>query len=139
MTVPDDDDTDTDGDGIPDIDEVGPDPANPQDSDGDGIPDYLDPLELVIYDGFAPGRGDDVWVIDGIRNPSYANNVVKIYNRWGNLVYEVTGYNNTDRAWTGEANVSTLGDSTVPDGTYFYVIDLGDGTPPRTGYVVLVR
>ncbi|MGB3849418.1 MAG: Ig-like domain-containing protein [Tunicatimonas sp.] len=139
VTVPDDDPTDSDDDGIPDTDEVGPDPENPQDSDGDGIPDFLDPLELVIYDGFAPGRGDDVWVIDGIRNPSYANNVVKIYNRWGNLVYEVTGYNNTERAWTGEANVSTLGDSTVPDGTYFYVIDLGDGTPPRTGYVVLVR
>ena len=141
VTVPDGDDTDTDGDGIPDVDEVGPDPENPQDSDGDGIPDYLDPeeQELVIYDGFAPGRGDDGWVIEGIRNPDYANNVVKIYNRWGNLVYEVTGYNNTDRAWTGEANVSTLGDSTVPDGTYFYVIDLGDGTPPRTGYVVLVR
>ena len=141
VTVPDGDDTDTDGDGIPDVDEVGPDPENPQDSDGDGIPDYLDPAEqeLLIYDGFAPGRGDDVWVIEGIRNPDYANNVVKVYNRWGNLVYEVTGYNNTDRAWTGEANVSTLGDSTVPDGTYFYVIDLGDGTPPRTGYVVLVR
>ena len=141
VTVPDGDDTDTDGDGIPDVDEVGPDPENPQDSDGDGIPDYLDPEEqgLVVYDGFAPGRGDDVWVIEGVRNPDYANNVVKIYNRWGNLVYEVTGYNNVDRAWTGEANVSTLGNSTVPDGTYFYVIDLGDGTPPRTGYVVLVR
>ena len=141
VVVPDGDDTDTDGDGIPDVDEVGPDPENPQDSDGDGIPDYLDPeeQEIVIYDGFAPGRGDDGWVIEGIRNPDYANNVVKIYNRWGNLVYEVTGYNNTDRAWTGEANVSTLGDSTVPDGTYFYTIDLGDGTPPRTGYVVLVR
>ena len=141
VVVPEGDDTDTDGDGIPDGDEVGPDPENPQDSDGDGIPDYLDPAEqeLVIYDGFAPGRGDDVWVIEGIRNPDYAGNVVKIYNRWGNLVYEVTGYNNADKAWTGEANVSTLGDSTVPDGTYFYVIDLGDGTPARTGYVVLVR
>lgn len=141
VVAPDDDPTDTDGDGIPDVDEVGPDPENPQDSDGDGIPDYLDPEEqaLVIYDGFAPGRGDDVWVIDGIRNPDYSGNVVKIYNRWGNLVYEVTGYNNADQAWTGEANVSTLGDSTVPDGTYFYVINLGDGTPPRTGYVVLVR
>ncbi len=141
VVVPEGDDTDTDDDGIPDVDEVGPDPANPPDSDGDGIPDYLDPAEqaLLIYDGFAPGRGDDGWVIEGIRNPDYSNNVVKIYNRWGNLVYEVTGYNNADKAWTGEANVSTLGDSTAPDGTYFYVIDLGDGTPPRTGYVVLVR
>ncbi len=36
-------DTDADGDGIPDRDEVGPDPNNPIDSDGDGIPDFLDP------------------------------------------------------------------------------------------------
>lgn len=35
-------DEDSDGDGIPDKDEVGMDPLNPQDSDGDGIPDYLD-------------------------------------------------------------------------------------------------
>ena len=135
------DETDTDGDGIPDSEEVGPDPANPQDTDGDGIPDYLDPLEreLLIYDGFAPGRGDDVWVIEGITNPQYANNNVKVYNRWGNLIYETDDYNNADRAWTGNANVSTLGDSEVPDGTYFYIINLGNNKPPRTGYVVLVR
>ena len=142
VVVPEGDETDTDGDGIPDGEEVGPDPANPQDSDGDGIPDYLDPLErdLLIYDGFAPGRGDDVWVIEGITNPQYINNNVKIYNRWGNLVYETDSYNNADRAWTGEANVSTiLGVSEVPDGTYFYIINLGNNEPPRTGYVVLVR
>ena len=142
VVVPEGDETDTDGDGIPDGEEVGPDPANPQDSDGDGIPDYLDPLEreLLIYDGFAPGRGDDVWVIEGITNPQYINNNVKIYNRWGNLVYETDSYNNADRAWTGEANVSTiLGVNEVPDGTYFYIINLGNNEPPRTGYVVLVR
>ncbi len=36
-------DDDLDDDGIPNVVEVGADPANPVDSDGDGTPDYLDP------------------------------------------------------------------------------------------------
>jgi uncharacterized repeat protein (TIGR01451 family) len=41
-------DTDSDGDALPDKEEVGPDPTNPQDRNGDGIPDYLSPLERIF-------------------------------------------------------------------------------------------
>ena len=27
----------------------------------------------------------------------------------------------------------------LPDGTYYYVLDLGDGNPPRTGFVIIFR
>ena len=40
--IPDYQDLDSDNDGILDVDEAGPDPANPIDTDGDGIPDYQD-------------------------------------------------------------------------------------------------
>ncbi len=44
------------------------------------------------------------------------NNNVKIYNRWGQLVYEVDNYDNT---WNGR---TTNGDE-LPDGPYYYIIE----------------
>ncbi len=131
-------DTNSDDDPLPDIDEAGPDPNNPQDTDGDGLPDYRDPDQAIrVYEGFSPGGTNPTWVIDGIG--AFPNNRVEVFNRWGNKVYEIDGYNNTDRVWRGNANVSSFGDNEVPDGTYFYLIDLGQGDKPRTGYVVVNR
>ncbi|MCB0663744.1 MAG: gliding motility-associated C-terminal domain-containing protein, partial [Saprospiraceae bacterium] len=47
------------------------------------------------------------------------DNLVRVYNRWGNLVFEQKGYRGT---WDGTWNERDL-----PDGTYYYLIDLGDG------------
>ncbi|HHG85834.1 MAG TPA: hypothetical protein ENJ82_13890, partial [Bacteroidetes bacterium] len=30
-------------------------------------------------------------------------------------------------------------DELLPDGTFYYYLDLGDGTKPRSGYVVIFR
>ncbi len=131
-------DLDSDDDGLPDEEEAGPDPNNPQDTDGDGLPDYRDPDRNVVpYEGFSPGGANPTWIIEGIRG--YPQNNVKVFNRWGNVVYEENGYDNSGRVWRGNANVSNLGDNEVPDGTYFYVIDLGEGNEPQTGYVIVNR
>ncbi len=146
--IPDHLDQDADGDGIDDATEVGDDPANPTDSDGDGVPDYRDPDntpeppedDLVIYEGFSPNddNTNETWQIAGIE--SYPNNTVQIYNRWGNLLFEVQGYNNRDKAWGSDSSVGLiLGSKNVPDGTYFYLIDLGDGSPIRKGYITVHR
>jgi gliding motility-associated-like protein len=93
-----------------------------------------------VSPGFSPdGDGiNDVWQIKGIRN--YPNNKVKIFNRWGNLVFEIDGYNNEDRGWQGEVKSRIVISGTeVPDGTYFYLIDLGDGSKPLNGYITLIR
>ena len=131
-------DTNSDDDPLPDIEEAGPDPNNPQDTDDDGLPDYRDPDQVIkVYEGFSPGGVNPTWEIDGIR--AFPNNTVQVFNRWGNKVYEINGYNNSDRVWRGNANVSSFGDNEVPDGTYFYIIDLGQGDKPRTGYVIVNR
>jgi gliding motility-associated-like protein len=146
--IPDHLDQDADGDGIDDATEVGDDPANPTDSDNDGTPDYRDPDnspvppedDLVIYEGFSPNddNTNETWQIAGIEN--YPNNTVQIYNRWGNLLFEVQGYNNQDKAWGSDSSVGLiLGSKNVPDGTYFYLIDLGDGSPIRKGYITVHR
>ncbi len=69
---------------------------------------------------------------------SYPNNKVIIFNRWGNKVWEVGGYDNENVAkrFSGLSNVSGSS-SELPDGTYFYVINRGDGSTPIKGFVTI--
>ena len=92
-----------------------------------------------IPDAISPnGDGvNDTWVIDGIDN--YANNNVKIFSRWGNLVFETTSYNNTSNNFDGKGNQGAGAGKDVADGTYFYFIDLGDGQEVIQGYIVVNR
>lgn len=93
---------------------------------------------IIISQGYSP-NGDqinDYWCIEHIED--YPDNVVHIYNRWGNLVRSIEGYNNGEKAWRGESDHGLYG-STVTNGSYFYVLDLGNGTPPIQGYIVLTR
>ena len=76
---------------------------------------FTEPLPLEMPEGFSPnGDGsNDGFVIHGIE--AYPNNDLVIYNRWGNVVYEVSGYQNE---WMGE---NTAGEA-LPDGTYFAIL-----------------
>jgi gliding motility-associated-like protein/uncharacterized repeat protein (TIGR01451 family) len=88
--------------------------------------------DLVVYSGFSPnGDGvNDNFVIEGI--DKYSENQVLIFNRWGSEVYRKGGYDNND-PWGGEFKGEL-----VPQGTYFYVIDDGEGRK-YSGYVEVVR
>jgi gliding motility-associated-like protein len=65
----------------------------------------------------------------------YPNNAVTIFNRWGDRVFQMKGYTNTvrDKRFNG---LSDAGNA-LPSGTYFYSINLGDGSEARTGYLHL--
>jgi gliding motility-associated-like protein len=52
-----------------------------------------------------------------------AQNKVSIYNRWGDIVFEVQNYNNTDRSFTGLSNSG----NELPSGNYFYKIEFASG------------
>jgi gliding motility-associated-like protein len=73
---------------------------------------------------------NDALVIDDI--DYFENAKLTIYNRWSNLVYEASPYNND---WRG----TTTSGKELPDGTYFIVVDLGNGSTPYTGYVMIQR
>ena len=85
---------------------------------------------LVIYNGFSP-NGDnknETFVILGIEN--FPDAQVIIFNRWGNQVYNARPYlNDWNGTWQG---------ATLPDGTYFYIIEFADGRS-RTGYIQIQR
>jgi gliding motility-associated-like protein len=89
--------------------------------------------KLVIFNGISPngdGKNDD-WQIIGIEN--FPTNEVSVFNRWGNLVFRKKQYDN-DHAWDAGS-----GGQYLPDGTYYYVIDLGNGEKPLSGYLQILR
>jgi flagellar hook assembly protein FlgD len=55
-----------------------------------------------------------------------------VYNRWSNEVYSASPYNNE---WEGTNQQG----ANLPDGTYFIVLDLGNGNAPYTGFVMIQR
>jgi len=88
--------------------------------------------EFKIYDGFSPNgdKKNDLWIVKNIQNYPLAK--VKVFNRWGNIVFESeTGYT---KPWDG-----TFKGDPVPLGAYFYIIDLGSNLTPKSGSVTLVR
>ncbi|TDW52832.1 gliding motility-associated-like protein [Flavobacterium sp. 270] len=92
--------------------------------------------------GFSPNNDgiNDVWEIDDITQ--YPNNEVLIYSRWGDLVYQTQGYNNTTNVFNGTANRSrNLGANQLPEGTYFFEIRVNQPHHFKKlkGYLVLKR
>jgi gliding motility-associated-like protein len=61
----------------------------------------------------------------------YPNNTLEVYDRYGNEVFTANGYDNT---WMGTGKNGDL-----PKGTYFYILDLGDGTEVRKGWIQIIR
>jgi len=87
--------------------------------------------DLKIPKAFTP---DDqlniVWQIKGIER--YQNCDMKVFNRWGSIVFDKkNGYNND---WNGSYNGVTL-----PAGTYYYVLDLKNGNKKITGNVTVLK
>ncbi|NRR90450.1 DUF11 domain-containing protein [Winogradskyella undariae] len=98
----------------------------------------VDPICLTIYNEFSPdGNGvNDTFVIDCIER--YPNNKLEVYNRWGNIVYSKKGYLNN---WEGKSNGRTVINESndLPVGTYYYVLDLGNGIDPLVGWLYINR
>lgn len=64
-----------------------------------------------------------------------AENKVTILNRWGVVVCTINNYNNQSQSFRG---LNDNGNE-LPDGTYYYRIDLPDGQEVKTGYLSLRR
>ena len=64
---------------------------------------------------------------------------VKIFNRWGNMVYKSNNYlpGSNPGNWDGTSKSSVTG-SQLPSGTYFYIIEIKQsGLEPIQGYIYL--
>ncbi|NRT14925.1 putative repeat protein (TIGR01451 family)/gliding motility-associated-like protein [Flavobacterium sp. 28A] len=153
--IPDYLDTDDDGDGLSTRKE-GADPngdGNPDDAidaNANGFPDYLevgnfnpnipdDEIEVYNFISANTDGKNDALVLGRIFE--YPENTVQIYNRWGVLVYETTGYGTRNNYFRGysEGRVTISKDNKLPTGTYFYVIKYrsGQNNKQKAGFLYL--
>ncbi|MGB2759164.1 MAG: gliding motility-associated C-terminal domain-containing protein, partial [Maribacter stanieri] len=151
---------------LPDEEEnrIGTDPNNP-DTDGDGImdgqevADGTDPLDACDSLGGTPPSGSacDIYVELDLVKPDdnfngsfeiinidrFPENSVKIYNRYGVLVWEVEGYENKTKAFTGLSDGRTTinRNEKLPSGTYYYDIyyTVKGEQKLLTGYLYVIR
>jgi len=81
---------------------------------------------------FTPNNSgtNNVWELENAF--LYKESTITIYGRFGKKVYESVGY---DTPWDGTNNKGRA----VPDGTYFYIINLGNGHDPIRGTVTIIR
>ncbi|MEM0993195.1 MAG: gliding motility-associated C-terminal domain-containing protein, partial [Bacteroidota bacterium] len=75
---------------------------------------------------------NDEFIIPCLSGDSqFPENELIIFNQWGDEVYRARDYQND---WRGTYNSEDL-----PDGTYYYVMNFGDGSRPVSGFFLLQR
>ena len=92
---------------------------------------------IVVFNAISPNPDDEINNYIHIDN-LVESDVVSIYNRWGDLVFEMKNYDNDDVAkrFNGKSNVG--GSKDLPTGNYFYVIRRKAGEAV-SGYLSLRR
>lgn len=97
--------------------------------------DISDQCSLIVFNGITPnGDGhNDFFRIENIEQ--YPGNQVLILNRWGQKLADFRDYNNANNFWSGKDN----SDNVVPSGTYYYIIDLKNGSELLKGYLELTK
>lgn len=98
------------------------------------IIDVNGPCKIRVFSGVTlNGDGtNDILFIENISE--FPNNRVSIYNRWGVQLFDKRNYDNLSVAWPTPDEANKL----VPS-TYFYVIELGDGSKPVKGWAEVIK
>ncbi|MGB1941075.1 MAG: DUF7507 domain-containing protein, partial [Flavobacteriaceae bacterium] len=134
------------GNMISDVSDDGDDTDGNTTNDPTVVTFFQNPVDgdFEVYNGMSPGTDgfNDYFKIAGIEK--YPNNTVKIFNRWGVVVYEAKGYGIGDKLFMGisEGRVTITKNQKLPVGTYFYVIEFEGDNPGReryTGYLYINR
>jgi gliding motility-associated-like protein len=91
--------------------------------------------EIIVPTAITP-NGDgvhDTWEIVDL-DAVYPNNVVTVYNRWGNMIYQSEEGNYNGKPWDG-----TYEGNSLPVASYYFVIDFNDEDKgSQTGIVSIV-
>jgi gliding motility-associated-like protein len=82
---------------------------------------------------FTPNQDgvNDILIVPCLETDRYPDNKIIIFNEWGAAVYTASPYQND---WDG-----TISGSPLPVGTYFYIMDFGDGSTPKRSFLILER
>lgn len=98
------------------------------------ILDINPPCDVDIFTGFTPnGDGmNDSWKVTNIE--LYPKNRVTIFSRWGVQLADIAGYDNLNKVWPTVEESKKL-----TAGTYYYIVDLGDGSAPVKGWLEVFK
>jgi gliding motility-associated-like protein len=96
------------------------------------------PCDVEIPTAFTPNDDgeNDLWDLKNLQ--FFAESQISVYNRWGDLVYKTTGY---DNPWDGKHRATGID---LPTAVYYYVIEnvaedyVAEGSR-LVGYVTIVR
>lgn len=107
------------------------------------LPDAIDVKVVQNVSPNGDGIGDFL-VIENIEK--YPKNVFTLFNRYGNEVFSIDNYNNTDRVFKGLANGKNkqffVDNKPLPDGTYYYILSVDGVAKTRSqsnlkGFIVI--
>ena len=90
---------------------------------------------IIVPSGFSPnGDGiNDTWEIQNLE--AFENTTVRVYNRWGTLVYD---YDESNENWNGGG----ISNEMIPVGTYYFIIEFDNYDGERgslTGPITIIR
>ena len=95
------------------------------------------PCGFVIPTAFTPNNDNqnDSWEIVGL-DTKYPTNSVRIFNRWGELLFESLEGKYSNNEWDG-----TYKGEALPVGSYYYIIELAkdNSNEPINGTVSIIR
>jgi gliding motility-associated-like protein len=94
------------------------------------VPVTVDPCLLDLPNVFTPNGDDvnDVFFVNGLENYSAFGGVdLKVFNRWGNLVYEDSNYQNN---WEGKD---------ISGGTYYYILTLPNTDVHKSALTIITE
>lgn len=90
---------------------------------------------LLVYNAVSPnddGLNDFLRILN---IELYPENKFMLFNRWGDKIFEIQNYDNSERVFKGRSNIN--GDKTLVNGTYFYVIETTKDSLKLNGFLVL--
>jgi gliding motility-associated-like protein len=95
----------------------------------------VEECDIIIPTAFTPdqdGANDD-WELTNI-DAVYPQNIVRVYNRWGNLVFESPQGDYDNNRWDGTFNGQLL-----PVGSYYYIVEPNmEGIDSKSGSVSII-
>ncbi len=87
---------------------------------------------LQFYSAFTPNNDNinDTWRIDGLPE---GNHSVKIFNRWGDMVWQTETYDNFENVWNGTNEQGEM----LSEGVYYFITNINN--QEYKGFIELTR
>ncbi len=94
----------------------------------------INDCDINIPTAFTPDKDNvnDVWELENI-DQVYPENVVRIYNRWGSLLFESEKGKYETKPWDGKYNGEQL-----PVASYYFMIEYNTNNKADTGTVSII-